>query len=179
MAFNFQQIAQLAQAADFGNINIPDYIYEQSGTQYPPRDTAPPPVTRRRRSWKNDPTYMAFLRQMGLDESMISETLEGIILAGAQAAKRDATFFEDQRMVQEKSISESAEERGMFQSGRRVQDVARARAEIDLQETESIEDRASELASAQMTAANQRAQLEIDRQEAELGARDRAARQNA
>ena len=99
--------------------------------------------------------------------------------SGAQAAKRDATFFEDQRMVQEKSINESAEERGMFQSGRRVRDVARAKSEIDLQETESIEDRAAEVAQAQLTAANELAQLEIDRGEAELGARDRAARQNA
>ena len=160
--------------------NIPDYIYEQSGTRYPPRDTSPPPpVGRRRRRFQDDPTYMAFLRQMGLDESMINETLEGIILSGEQAAKRDATFFEDQRMLQEKSISESAEERGLFQSGRRIADVARARSEIDLEETEAVEDRATQLAEAQRTAANELAQLEIDRGEAELAARDRAAKYNA
>ena len=178
MAPTYNSVLQALGQLDFGKLAgyapppPPDY-------KPPPPPPPAPPVTRRRRNWKNDPTYMAFLRQMGLDESMISETLEGIILAGAQAAKRDATFFEDQRMVQEKSINESAEERGLFQSGKRVQDVARAKAEIDLQETESIEDRAAELAQAQMTAANERAQLEIDRQEAELGARDRAARQNA
>jgi len=189
MAYNFQQITGAAQSG--GMINVPDYIYEQSGTRDPYRDlrlfrnrfkqqpSVPTGSTRRRRSFENDPTYMAFLRQMGLDESMINETLQSIILAGAQAASRDATFFEDQRMLKEKSISESAEERGLFRSGRRVADVARARSEIDLQETEAVQDRATQLAEAQKTAANELAQLEIDRGEAELAARDRAAKYNA
>tara|TARA_B100000902_G_scaffold33939_1_gene40768 strand:+ start:13994 stop:14530 length:537 start_codon:yes stop_codon:yes gene_type:complete len=178
MAPTYNSVLEALGQLDFGKLAgyapppPPDY-------QAPPPPPPPPPVARRRRRWQDDPTYMAFLRQMGLDESMVSETLEGIILAGAQAAKRDATFFEDQRMIQEKSINEGAEERGMFRSGRRVRDVARAKSEIDLQETEGIEDRASQLAQAQMTAANERTQIEIDRQEAELAARDRAARQNA
>ena len=189
MAYNFQQITGAAQSG--GMINVPDYIYEQSGTRDPYRDlrlfrnrfkqqpSVPTGSTRRRRSFENDPTYMAFLRQMGLDESMINETLQSIILAGAQAASRDATFFEDQRMLKETSISESAEERGLFRSGRRVADVARARSEVDLQETEAVQDRATQLAEAQKTAANELAQLEIDRGEAELAARDRAAKYNA
>ncbi len=175
MAPTYNSVLEALGQLDFGK--LAGYAPPPPPDYKPP--PPPPPVARRRRSFKDDPTYMAFLRQMGLDESMINETLEGIILSGAQAAKRDATFFEDQRMVQEKSINESAEERGMFQSGRRVRDVARAKSEIDLQETESIEDRAAEVAQAQLTAANELAQLEIDRGEAELGARDRAARQNA
>ena len=105
--------------------DIPDYIYEISGTRDPYRDvrlfrnrfnqqlSTPTGSTRRRRSFENDPTYMAFLRQMGLDQTMINDTLQSIILAGAQAAARDATFFEDQRMLKEKSIREAAEERGI------------------------------------------------------------------
>jgi hypothetical protein len=168
---------------------IPDYIYEQSGTQEPYTDLrrfrdrgqqqTPQGGSGVSRSFKNDPTYMAFLRQMGLDETMINDTLQSIILAGAQASARDVTFFEDQRMTREKSISESAEERGMFRSGRRISDVARGRSEIDLQETDAAQERATQLADAQKNAANELAQLEIDRGEAELAARDRAAQYNA
>ncbi len=125
-----------------------------------------------------DPTYAAFLRQMEFDETGIQTALERARTAASSNIASQTPMFEQQRTQAAQNVDRNAEARGMFRSGRRLDQRAQARDSIDLNQRRFEENQRESILGAEQGAADQIARLRRQKAEQELAARNRLTQQS-
>lgn len=147
-----------------------------AGQPIPPRDQAPRTATpsasqvpaQRGTSpvgmpGGNDPAYLAYMRQLGVDEGNIG-LMTGFHADSLQRKLgRALPSYAEQRTNAIRGAGEEAEQRGMFRSGRRITNQAQAGRDVDRERMDfeaGIRDQIGELyLNAAMDVANLRRQF--------------------
>lgn len=120
-----------------------------------------------------DPAYLAFLRSSGVQEAETSaEASRRISQLNRGLTRRSAGYAEDSRLAV-RDVGEAAEERGMFNSGRRISDQNDAAAAVGRRQAEDAAQTGDDVSNTSYDAATAIARLRRQNAEAELDSRTR------
>jgi hypothetical protein len=120
-----------------------------------------------------DPTYLAYLRTLGLDESEAMGEVERRVSSLTRGLTRRQPVYADREERTQESIGEDYENRGLFQSGARLVAQQRAATDISRDRLEDQAQTADQIAGEYGGLARQVAGIRRSAAERELDTRDR------
>ena len=131
---------------------------------------APPSPTL---SLTQDPAYNAFMAGLGVQESDIAGNLAARRSGYMQQFNEALPGYEYARTTSGRNIDNNAENRGMFQSGQRLQQRSEATGQIDAQQAAAQGAMTRNTAGAERSAAQDLAALRREQALQEINARER------
>lgn len=120
-----------------------------------------------------DPAYLAFLRASGVQEAEASAEADTRISQLRRGLNRRAVGYQEDARLTNRAVGEDYENRGLYESGRRVSDQADAAAMIGRQRLDDEETTGDQISNTTNAAASTIARLRRQRAEEELNSRTR------